>query len=323
MHNGQKDFICSICDYATSHKSNLERHKKVHGQGLSEDEDDEGTYIPEPEDTNIDVENDMDIEVEDTDSQTNSLESQNNTHDPMLESAPFHTLKKPACHKGKFCLPDRLRQTHEEEDIDRERNKEFVEGTVPATHLQTKESLLCNGQLQRSSHLQDPSSKVKIGGHKRLFANPYKCSDCTLSFPAQHQLAMHALVCAGGDQAHLPVTIVGSPPRGPEPDQPFSSSVSMSTPAERPPAFVFTLKNSTRETDGLVSAVTRLESGTIPSQSLKSVVHPEHRILDHNKDTWSSTDKSQLSPSRSNSPLSGDCNSRSLPLKKRCVNSAN
>jgi len=30
VHNGQKDFVCSVCDYATSHKSNLERHKKVH-----------------------------------------------------------------------------------------------------------------------------------------------------------------------------------------------------------------------------------------------------------------------------------------------------
>uniref|UniRef100_A0A0L8GNJ1 C2H2-type domain-containing protein n=2 Tax=Octopus bimaculoides TaxID=37653 RepID=A0A0L8GNJ1_OCTBM len=30
VHNGQKDFVCSVCDYATSHKSNLERHRKVH-----------------------------------------------------------------------------------------------------------------------------------------------------------------------------------------------------------------------------------------------------------------------------------------------------
>lgn len=29
VHSGQKDYICGRCDYATSHKSNLERHKKV------------------------------------------------------------------------------------------------------------------------------------------------------------------------------------------------------------------------------------------------------------------------------------------------------
>ena len=40
VHNGQKDFICSVCDYATSHKSNLERHKKVHGQGTYSDDED-------------------------------------------------------------------------------------------------------------------------------------------------------------------------------------------------------------------------------------------------------------------------------------------
>ena len=30
VHNGKKDFRCHLCDYATSHKSNLERHRKVH-----------------------------------------------------------------------------------------------------------------------------------------------------------------------------------------------------------------------------------------------------------------------------------------------------
>ncbi|GFO49922.1 Zinc finger protein, partial [Plakobranchus ocellatus] len=32
VHNGQKDFVCTVCDYATSHKSNLERHRKVHSR---------------------------------------------------------------------------------------------------------------------------------------------------------------------------------------------------------------------------------------------------------------------------------------------------
>ncbi|KAK7090303.1 zinc finger protein Gfi-1b-like [Littorina saxatilis] len=37
VHNGQKEFICNVCDYATSHKSNLERHRRVHMR-----QDDEG-----------------------------------------------------------------------------------------------------------------------------------------------------------------------------------------------------------------------------------------------------------------------------------------
>ncbi|XP_013382312.1 zinc finger protein 335 [Lingula anatina] len=32
VHSGKKDFVCSFCGYATSHRSNLERHKKRHTQ---------------------------------------------------------------------------------------------------------------------------------------------------------------------------------------------------------------------------------------------------------------------------------------------------
>lgn len=39
VHNGQKDFVCSVCDYATSHKSNLERHRKVHCRSEEEGQD--------------------------------------------------------------------------------------------------------------------------------------------------------------------------------------------------------------------------------------------------------------------------------------------
>ncbi|RUS77350.1 hypothetical protein EGW08_014887 [Elysia chlorotica] len=37
VHNGQKDFVCTVCDYATSHKSNLERHRKVHSRQEGDD----------------------------------------------------------------------------------------------------------------------------------------------------------------------------------------------------------------------------------------------------------------------------------------------
>ncbi|WAR27967.1 Z324A-like protein [Mya arenaria] len=40
VHNGQKDFVCPVCDYATSHKSNLERHRKVHCRPEGEDKSD-------------------------------------------------------------------------------------------------------------------------------------------------------------------------------------------------------------------------------------------------------------------------------------------
>lgn len=42
VHNGQKEFLCNVCDYATSHKSNLERHRRVHARqdGDKENDDD-------------------------------------------------------------------------------------------------------------------------------------------------------------------------------------------------------------------------------------------------------------------------------------------
>ncbi|XP_076453645.1 uncharacterized protein LOC143288873 isoform X2 [Babylonia areolata] len=40
VHSGQKEFLCTVCDYATSHKSNLERHRRVHvRQDMEEDDD--------------------------------------------------------------------------------------------------------------------------------------------------------------------------------------------------------------------------------------------------------------------------------------------
>ena len=42
VHSGQKDFSCDLCDYATSHKSNLERHRKVH-ERQGDDDDDENS----------------------------------------------------------------------------------------------------------------------------------------------------------------------------------------------------------------------------------------------------------------------------------------
>ena len=50
VHNGQKEFLCNVCDYATSHKSNLERHRRVHmrgGQEGDEEEEEEGDDVTE------------------------------------------------------------------------------------------------------------------------------------------------------------------------------------------------------------------------------------------------------------------------------------
>lgn len=73
VHNGRKDFSCSKCDYATSHKSNLERHKKVHERHSikkeirEEEEKKEESSEPEEEEDLEEEEVDEEEEAESSD----------------------------------------------------------------------------------------------------------------------------------------------------------------------------------------------------------------------------------------------------------------
>ncbi|KAL3847505.1 hypothetical protein ACJMK2_018411 [Sinanodonta woodiana] len=55
VHNGQKEFVCSVCDYATSHKSNLERHRKVHCRPEDEKSGNESEYNSDKVSTTDDI----------------------------------------------------------------------------------------------------------------------------------------------------------------------------------------------------------------------------------------------------------------------------
>lgn len=55
VHSGQKDFLCARCDYATSHKSNLERHKRVHDRTNCGDDDEDDEELDEDDDEEIEV----------------------------------------------------------------------------------------------------------------------------------------------------------------------------------------------------------------------------------------------------------------------------
>lgn len=65
VHNGQKDFICTVCDYATSHKSNLERHRKIHSRQDGDQSDDSEHYCASPDMRFVDVAGDDDSDSAD------------------------------------------------------------------------------------------------------------------------------------------------------------------------------------------------------------------------------------------------------------------
>ena len=113
VHSGQKDFICPLCSYATSHKSNLERHQKVHNKkstlngigvsssgmkGLSEELSKVSVVAEVPE---------------------NSFDHESPTSQVCTPTADTYLYRSPPIEAAigiprikKFLLPDRLNQTY-------------------------------------------------------------------------------------------------------------------------------------------------------------------------------------------------------------------
>ena len=294
VHNGQKDFICTVCDYATSHKSNLERHRKVHGLGSpygSEDGDHVAGEGPgdlqeedfmryskeeaEDEDEDEDEEDGEDTDEEsmitvnsDTpvypplnvlegyDSTLSPMTTEGSLRDPLLNATPVishgkrSTTMKTA-HR-KFTLPDRLRQTYEDDcnmDTEAEATPSQVDitddrGNLPETppnHLATppkdqapselmkRDAGMVRSQLEVSpkrtrsagprqtrpgvdtndrrlrrarphptpgrAYSPPDQPAPSLGGYRRLYASPYKCSECGISLATQQTLLQHSTAC--------------------------------------------------------------------------------------------------------------------------------
>ena len=75
MHSGFKEFTCNQCDYATSHRSNLDRHKKVH----------ENTKVQEQQQASPNT-------------PSTSVESSQNSHHPSSYSADDGFAKESSLH---------------------------------------------------------------------------------------------------------------------------------------------------------------------------------------------------------------------------------
>ncbi|CAE1256562.1 unnamed protein product [Acanthosepion pharaonis] len=113
VHSGQKDFICPLCSYATSHKSNLERHQKVHnkkstlgGIGISNS----GMKGLSEELSKVSVVTEMPENSFDHNSPTSQVCTP--TVDTYLYRSPPIETAIGIPRIKKFLLPDRLNQTY-------------------------------------------------------------------------------------------------------------------------------------------------------------------------------------------------------------------
>lgn len=184
VHNGQKEYGCGNCEYATSHKSNLERHRKVHGfDGPDTDEE-------------LDSDSWHDDSMEDM-----SMESAStHLHGNLTSGDMDIDIEETSPRKGRkslFSLPDRLRETHNN-DIDNPDNK--------------YEQLEMAGVSIEDINSESPSDSDSPLSRRRLFATPYKCPECGLCFSSQQLLCLHAGGCRDLKQDLVrPVTTIVRP----------------------------------------------------------------------------------------------------------------
>lgn len=186
VHNGQKDFHCSSCSYATSHKSNLERHQRIHARRNSASESTEEKEFSDSESA--------------TSRNTNTIPKQQR-HNQFVKSKT-HT-KIVAKYENMV-----------------NRNELFSKDTS-----RTKEHTKEQSFVKTEAH-DDNMNKVNIEGvkqetervhtsAKRLVSRPYKCSLCNHCFTCQKQQQVHSCTYIQENIPNVPITCLiskGIPP---------------------------------------------------------------------------------------------------------------
>ncbi|XP_055867741.1 zinc finger protein 418-like [Biomphalaria glabrata] len=235
VHSGQKDFFCALCGYATSHKSNLERHQKVHTK-----KDPSDTRLKRECSFKKSITNEIRRPSTDTNGTlkfiskkklefaekglTNSTNISNsltsNRERPFVEKADVNKTKCKDSHTGEQCMVSGNTSLRSYFSSDSFRPKNFPSET--GQNLATKQdSVLVWSMLDSAS--SDHPSNVKardangMGGsnevanmvirtnatssdiRKRLFPVRYECSDCGRRFKIQSDLSLHERQCMPRD----------------------------------------------------------------------------------------------------------------------------
>ena len=286
VHNGQKEYGCGDCDYATSHKSNLERHRRVHGEGGPDTDDETGSdggWIPE----------DSGHETKDDDNQTIEVDTMSDSDIDIDDTMP--TPRRPPSHKSLYSLPDRLKETHTDEDCSTSADHKDIPVDSDNDH---------NSPTDLSSRSSDSPS-----GRRRLFPTPYKCPECGLCFSSQQLLCLHAGGCREERQEPArPVTSIVRPFL----DDPALSRPLPSTAPTMAPSSV-----GTRTGPPTFNIADLLPFTYMTPVLSTSAQHPQHRMLMTPYPALTAAEAATASPERSVSPQEEA--GKQLPLKKRSL----
>ncbi|GAB1608742.1 hypothetical protein Ahia01_001158600 [Argonauta hians] len=208
VHSGQKDFLCPFCSYATSHKSNLERHQKVHSKksGSSFDHhslielSSESAMTHRTKDKRHTNDGSNSSRSSNNNSNNNSSNNNNNNagflppHQPSDLSGDARRLRK-------MFLRDRLSQTYSE--VAHELNRAtlsasdvFYKLMNPSKRMKRASSPTLIDERDNDDEEDDfdPDRRTIRRKTPRIFMASYKCIDCRNIFSHQSLLNAHSCV---------------------------------------------------------------------------------------------------------------------------------
>ena len=195
-HGGQRDYICSICDYTTSQKANLDKHRRIHSieTGVEEEEEEE-------EEEDIDRDEEINARI---------IQAQQDFYNFLYVTSATPPLYTGHFRPHRFALPHRIKYTHEQvpcheqvpahDKVPAHEQAPSQETVSPhrAAYPEKAEEKMSSAGRQGVVDLDSyPDDDLEITREttRRLFARPYKCSECTHTFTSQIDLRVHNAEC--------------------------------------------------------------------------------------------------------------------------------
>lgn len=156
VHNGIKEFSCKMCSYATSHKSNLERHQRVHSRQSC------NTFNFNEAVTKM----------------------QFSPHSPLTPLSPLPLPVTPTPESAASPLESAAETVEDRSEVD---NK------IPEMDDATYHDRLLALRVAAEEVLVFQETSKMMPGSQRLCPLPYKCIQCVQRFKTQQALTLHEI----------------------------------------------------------------------------------------------------------------------------------